>query len=287
MALYEAKSRGGNLLQLFDQELDDRMQEQQAFKAELGNALKNEEFELYYQTQVNASTLQLCGVEALVRWNHPSRGLIHPDEFIPLAEATGLVIPIGRWILQQACIEASKWPDNITVAVNVSSVQISGADLLDDVNTALAASNLPANRLVLEITESVIMEDVIATQALLHELKLRGVSIAIDDFGTGFSSLQYLRSFPVDKLKIDRSFISGIDTEPETRPIIRAIVDLGVHLGKQTLAEGVENQAQLEIVQQLGCAEVQGYLISRPSRAEDLVDLPGFSFLPQMDRVKD
>lgn len=272
MALYEAKSKGGNLQQYFDKELETRERERQAFKVDLCKALENDEFELLYQPQVNASTMQVCGAEALIRWNHPSRGLVTPDEFIPLAEETGLIISIGRWVLHQACLEAKNWPESISISVNVSSVQFSDPNFLDDVVSAMNRCDLAPWRLELEITETVIMENVNATQALLQELKLRGVGIAIDDFGTGFSSLQYLRNFPVDKLKIDRSFVSNIDTESEALSIIRAITDLGSHLGKLTIAEGVETQAQLEIVQDLGCNETQGYLIRRPCSAADFLE---------------
>lgn len=278
MALYEAKSLGGNRHQYFNSEMETREREYQAFKRDLTNALSNEEFELHYQPQFDATTMQICGVEALIRWNHPARGLVRPDEFIPLAEETGLIVPIGRWVLHQACLEATKWPDSISIAVNVSSVQFGDANLIKDVASALSACKLSPQRLELEITETVIMEDVDNTRTLLQQLKASGVAIAIDDFGTGFSSLQYLRSFPVDKLKIDRSFVFNIDTEAESLSIIRAITDLGSNLGLMTIAEGVETQAQLDIVQELGCDEIQGYLTGRPCSADDILALIGSAF---------
>lgn len=273
MALYEAKSMGGNKHQFFDQNLANREHERQTFKNDLAKALSNDEFELLYQPQVDASAMQIRGVEALIRWNHPTRGLLTPDEFIPLAEETGLIIPIGRWVFHQACREAKNWPDHIRISVNISSVQFNDTNLLEDIQAALIACNLPPHRLEIEISEAVIMESMSTTQAVLQQLRLHGLSIAMDDFGTGFASLQYLRNLPIDKFKIDRSTVSNIDTQVESLSIIRAIADLGNHLGKLTIAEGVETQSQLEIIQKLGCSEIQGYLISHPCHAMDILEL--------------
>ena len=211
---------------------------------DLRKALLNGEFELYYQPLVNLAKNEICGFEALLRWNHPQRGLIPPLDFIPLAEETELIVPIGEWVLRQACQEAMKWPSDIGVAVNISSVQFKTGNLTQIVTNALARSGLTAQRLELEITESVLLLNNDATLATLHQLQGLGVRISMDDFGTGYSSLSYLRSFPFDKIKIDRSFVHDLSSNEDSMAIIRAVTGLGASLGMATTGEGVETQGR-------------------------------------------
>ncbi len=274
LALYHAKSAGGGVARFFEKEMETRAQNRRKLESDLHHALLNNEFELYYQPQIDLKTMQVCGAEALIRWNHPTRGMIGPNDFIPVAEESGQIVAIGSWVIKQACREAMQWPGSIKVAVNVSAVQCgkSGApevDLLNDVKDALAQSKLPADRLELEITETVIMQDINNTRTLLDKLKQLGIQIAVDDFGTGYSSMQYLRSYPFDRLKIDRSFVMNIDSDADALSIIRAVVDLANNLGVTTTAEGVETQDQLRVIQHLGCDKVQGYLFGRPCPAKD------------------
>ena len=211
----------------------------------------------------------MTGVEALLRWQHVDRGLVSPESFITVAEETGLIVPIGEWVLNQACRDAAAWPGSVSVAVNVSAVQLRHRGFAQSVFLALAAAGLPPGRLEIEITESVLLDDTEANLETLHLLRRTGIRIAMDDFGTGYSSLSYLRRFPFDKIKIDRSFIGEID-KPETAAIVRAIVGLGGDLGARITAEGVETQDQLTFVRQKGCQEMQGYLLSRPLAAPEL-----------------
>lgn len=210
-----------------------------------------------------------------MRWNHPERGLVPPIEFIPVAENTGLILPLGAWALREACREAVKWPNDIKVAVNVSSVQFQGDGLSKIVVLALAASGLEAHRLELEITESIFPESSEATLGLLHGLRKLGVRIALDDFGTGYSSLSYLQSFPFDKIKIDRSFIQDLLVRKGATSVVRAITDLASALGMETTAEGVEETEQLEHLRLQGCTSVQGFLFSKPMRAGNIAELLG------------
>ena len=220
------------------------------------------EFELHYQAQVNLARDQITGFEALIRWRHPRRGLVSPAEFIPLAEETGLITPIGEWVIRTACLEAARWPKGIRIAVNLSPVQFRSRNLVPAVINAIAASGLDPTRLELEITETVLLENTDATLATLHQLRDLGVRISMDDFGTGYSSLSYLRAFPFDKIKIDRSFTRDIESTPDNAAIVRAVAGLGVSLGITTTAEGVETPSQLEIVRSEGCTEVQGHVFS-------------------------
>ena len=248
LALYRAKAEGRGTFRFFEPEMDARMQARRALELDLRKALVNGEFELYYQPLVNLRADAIRGFEALLRWNHPERGLVPPAEFIPLAEETGLIVPIGEWVLRQACAEAATWPDDIKVAVNLSPVQFKSRNLVPDASSARwRASGLPPARLELEITESVLLQDSDATLATLHQLRGLGVRIALDDFGTGYSSLSYLRSFPFDKIKIDRSFVSDLSRARATAwRSSRAVAGLGASLGMTTTAEGVETSEQLE-----------------------------------------
>jgi len=238
-------------------------------ESDLKQAIKNGEFELFYQPQFRLDTMTLSGAEALIRWNHPTRGRVPPDDFIPLAEETGLIVDIGRWVMNTACQEAVNWPAEITVAVNISAVQFQQATLLEDITTALVASKLHPQRLEVEITETAAMEYGSDSIDQLHRLKAEGVLIAIDDFGTGYSSLQHLHIFPIDKIKIDRSFVFNIETSPNALSIVRAVTSLANSFNISTIAEGVETPAQLELIRQEGCDEVQGYLLGKPCSAAD------------------
>jgi EAL domain-containing protein (putative c-di-GMP-specific phosphodiesterase class I) len=232
--------------------------------------LVNGEFELYYQPLVNLAADEISAFEALLRWNHPERGLVAPLEFIPLAEETALIVPIGEWVLRQACREAVKWPSHIRVAVNVSPAQFTRQNLSQVVMSALAGSGLAAQRLELEITESVLLLGSESTLATLHQLRKMGVRISMDDFGTGYSSLSYLRSFPFDKIKIDRSFVHDASSNEDSMAIIRAVTGLGASLRMTTTGEGVETQEELEYLKREGCIEAQGYLFSKPRPASEV-----------------
>jgi diguanylate cyclase (GGDEF)-like protein len=271
LALYRAKKDGRRTYRFFEAEMDAIMQERQSLEIGLREALAKNQFEIEYQPVINLRSHQVSAFEALLRWRHPERGLISPMEFIPLAEEIGLIIPIGRWILKQACLSAKNWPEHINVAVNLSPVQFRGGTVVLDVISALAEANLPAQRLELEITESVLLEDSENTLTTLRQLRELGARIAMDDFGTGYSSLGYLRSFPFDKIKIDRSFIRDLSEGPQSLAIVRAITSLGISLGMSVTAEGVETDEQLRRIEGEGCTEVQGYLFSKPRPASELI----------------
>jgi EAL domain-containing protein (putative c-di-GMP-specific phosphodiesterase class I) len=230
----------------------------------LKTALPGEEFELFYQPIVNLKTNQITSFEALLRWHHRERGLILPSEFVPIAEEIGLISAIGEWVINQACKEAATWPGHLKVAINLSPTQLARANITPLITRALAAARLPANRLEVEVTEAVLLHATEATIATLHQLRDMGVRIALDDFGTGYSSLSYLRSFPFDKLKIDRSFIKDIGENQESVAIVQAIAMLANALNVTTTAEGVETEQQLEQIRRLGFTEMQGYLFSQP-----------------------
>ena len=270
MALYRAKSDGRRLYRFFEREMDARLQARRALELDLRKALADGEFELFYQPLIDLRTESISGFEALLRWNHPERGLVSPAEFIPLAEEIGLIVPLGEWVLREACLEAAKWPRRMKVAVNLSPVQFKRRNLAPAVVRALSASALSANRLELEITESVLLLEDDATVKTLHLLRGLGVRISMDDFGTGYSCLSYLRSFPFDKIKIDRSFVRDLAEKEDCAAIVRAVAGLGASLGITTTAEGVETVEQLAQVRAQGCTEAQGYLFSRPRRACDL-----------------
>jgi EAL domain-containing protein (putative c-di-GMP-specific phosphodiesterase class I) len=240
---------------------------------ELRAALANSEFEIFYQPLVNVTIGEVAGFEALLRWRSPARGLVPPNDFIPLAEEIGLIVPIGTWVLKQACAEAAKWPDHIKIAVNLSPVQFKSDKLVFDVIAALAASGLAPQRLELEITETVMLQETETTLAMLRQIKALGVAISMDDFGTGYSSLSYLRKFPFDKIKIDQSFIRELSDAHESVAIVRAVMGLGTSLGMITMAEGVETVEQLRTLQAEGCAEAQGFLFSAAVPADEIGEL--------------
>jgi len=253
--------------------MDATMQERRALEMGLREALERQEFEIFYQPLLNLKSGHVSGFEALLRWRHHARGLVSPADFIPLAEEIGLIVPIGRWVLQRACQDAMKWPGDVKLAVNLSPVQFKSGTLVLDVISALARSGLPAHRLELEITESALLESTEATIATLDRLRELGARISMDDFGTGYSSLGYLRSFPFDKIKIDQSFIRELSEEPESIAIVRAIASLGSSLGMSVTAEGVETADQLRRIEIEGCTEVQGYLFSKPRPVHELQTL--------------
>ena len=273
MALYRAKADGRGVFRFFEPEMDAKMQARRTLEIDLRKALAEGEFELFYQPLVNLASNEVSGFEALLRWNHPTRGLVPPSEFIPIAEEMGLIVPLGERILRQACAEAAGWPDDIKVAVNLSPVQFKSKTLALAVTSALASSGLPPHRLELEITESVLLQDNETTLTTLHQLRQLGVRISMDDFGTGYSSLSYLRSFPFDKIKIDQSFVRDLSGKEDSLAIIRAVAGLGRNLGMATTAEGVETREQLGYLRQEGCTEVQGYLFSRPLPARNIIPL--------------
>jgi diguanylate cyclase (GGDEF)-like protein/PAS domain S-box-containing protein len=265
MALYRAKGDGRGTYRFFEIAMDARAQARRLMELELRAALLRDEFEVYYQPIHDIQADQIVCFEALVRWNHPLRGMIAPATFIPLAEATGLIVPLGDWVLRKACADAAGWSRDVQVAVNLSPAQFKNRHLVTSVQSALSAAGLDAHRLELEITESVLLQDSEATLATLHTLRKLGVRISMDDFGTGYSSLSYLRSFPFDKIKIDRSFIHELATRDDSMAIVRAVTGLGKSLGISTTAEGVETSEQLALLRSEGCTEVQGYLFN-PAR---------------------
>jgi len=273
MAMYRSKSEGRNTYRFFEFAMDARIQERRLLELDLRRAVANQEFELYYQPQVDAQTEAVTGCEALLRWRHPTRGMVPPNDFIAVAEEIGVIVPLGAWVIQQACRDAATWPNQIGVAVNLSSQQFKGLALVQTVISALAAASLSPLRLELEITESVLLADSESTLATLRHLRALGVRIAMDDFGTGYSSLSYLRSFPFDKIKIDRSFIKDIGEKSDCSAIVQAVAGLGAALGMITTAEGVETVEELGQIRSLGCTEVQGYFFGRPRPASELADL--------------
>ena len=270
MALYGAKADGRGTYRFFESEMDARVKGRRTMELALRKALEVGEFELHYQPLLDLERDCVTCCEALLRWRHPEHGMIPPSEFIPIAEEIGLIVPLGDWVLRQACLDAVGWPEDVRLAVNLSPSQLINQNLLSVVINALASSGLPARRLELEITEAVLMQNTDATIASLHRLRELGVRISMDDFGTGYSSLSYLRSFPFDKIKIDRCFINGLPEADDSLAIVRAVTGLAGSLHMTTTAEGVETQRQLEQVRLLGCTEIQGFIFSRPRPAVEI-----------------
>jgi EAL domain-containing protein (putative c-di-GMP-specific phosphodiesterase class I) len=270
LALYRAKEAGRGTYAFFEESLNERAQQRRLLETDLRLALERNEFELFYQPLFDLEQNCICSFEALLRWRHPTRGLIAPSDFIPVAEDTGLIVPIGAWVIGEAAHRAATWPNNVRVAVNVSAVQFHRGSLNETILRALADSSLAPQRLEVEITESIFLEGGDATLRLLHSLRALGVRIALDDFGTGYSSLSYLQSFPFDKLKIDRSFIQNLLTREGASAIVHAITELANALGIETTAEGVEDTAQLMELRAHGCSSVQGYLFAEPMSSADV-----------------
>jgi diguanylate cyclase (GGDEF)-like protein len=275
LALYRAKAEGRGSYRFFEPEMDTRMHARRALEVDLRKALVNGEFELYYQPFVNLERNEISGFEALLRWHHPERGMVSPAEFIPVAEENGLIVPIGEWVLRQACAEAATWPDNIKVAVNLSPAQFKNPNLVQMVFSALTVSGLSGRRVELEITESALLESNATTLAAVHQLRALGIQIAMDDFGTGYSSLSYLQNFPFDKIKIDRSFVKEVTHNSSSASIIRAVVSIAADRNMITTAEGVETLHQRQTVQNLGCTQMQGYLFSAARPASEIRGLLG------------
>ncbi|MDB5504431.1 MAG: diguanylate cyclase/phosphodiesterase [Tardiphaga sp.] len=273
MALYRAKSEGGGVHRFFEREMDRQAQKRRDMELDLRSAFAHGEFEVHYQPLVDLAADRITGFEALLRWKHPEKGMISPADFIPVAEDIGLIVTLGEWVLRKACAEAAKWPDDIKIAVNLSPVQFRSRNLVQVVVAALAYSGLSPLRLELEITESIFLAETDANLAILHQLRALGVRISMDDFGTGYSSLSYLRSFPFDKIKIDRSFVKDLIGRPDCVAIVRAISGLGRSLNITTTAEGVETVDQLDWLRAEGCNEVQGFLFSAARPASEVEEL--------------
>ena len=270
IALYYAKSEGRGVYHRFDKDMSAELEKRRGFEIDLRSALDNDEFELHYQPLIDIETRSVFGCEALVRWRHPVRGLVQPSEFIPIAESSGLIVEIGEWILRTACAEAASWPAPIKVAVNLSPVQLTTNNLVEVVTDALSAANLDPARLELEIIESTLLGNTEPVLRTLWSLKKLGIEIAMDDFGTGYSSLGYLRKFPFDKIKVDRSFVTDMSAEKESIAIVRAVVGLATGLGITTVGEGVETIEQLDSLRAEGCEQAQGYYFSQPRPASEL-----------------
>ncbi|WP_181708810.1 sensor domain-containing protein [Chthonobacter rhizosphaerae] len=268
LALYEAKRAGRGRFRVFEPGMDAALRERRELEIELRRALALKQFEVHYQPFVDLSSDRVIGFEALVRWNHPTRGRISPADFIPLAEETGLINKIGEWVLRTACTTAAGWADDLTVAVNISPVQFKADTLVDSIVSALGQAGLPPHRLEIEITESALLDNTDSVLRTLHALRNLGVQISMDDFGTGYSSLSYLQKFPFHKIKIDRSFVQSAEAGSDSEAILRAIAGLGVSLGMAITAEGVETIEQLERIRSEHCTYVQGYFTGRPVPAD-------------------
>jgi predicted signal transduction protein with EAL and GGDEF domain len=264
LALYDAKANGRNDYRFFRNELLEVADTQRTAEIELRDAIERQEFELHYQPVVDAKTRTLCGVEALVRWRHPTKGLIGPDKFVPLAESTGLIVPLGEWILRRACADAASWPAHVKLAINISAIQFKKDDLFEVILSTLVETGLTPGRLELEITETSLLENQEAHLTTIRQLKNLGISMALDDFGTGYSSVNYLANFPFDKIKIDKSFTQGVLSRRDCKAVVASTLALAQGLGTVTTAEGVETEEQLEYMRAAGVDLVQGYLFGRP-----------------------
>ncbi|EIK98281.1 diguanylate cyclase/phosphodiesterase [Pseudomonas sp. M47T1] len=275
LALYQAKADGKNTWRYFSPHMHEQIQYRRQLEHDLRLAVKNQEFVLHYQPRYRLTTMEIVSVEALVRWQHPIHGLLQPDTFIPLAEQTGLIVQLGRWVLREACDAARLWPETLVVSVNLSAAQFSRNDVVRDVRDVLVQTRLPAQRLELEVTENVMMNDIDNALGTLTALKELGVKLNMDDFGTGYSSLGYLRTYPFDSLKIDKRFIAALESTDRDRAVVQAIINLGKAMGLTVTAEGVENEQQLQTLSNNHCHEVQGYFMSRPLDRQALTRLLG------------
>jgi diguanylate cyclase (GGDEF)-like protein len=264
LALYNVKSSGRNDYCLFRNEMLEMVHTQQSAERELREAVAERQFELHYQPVVDIKTRELIGVETLVRWRHPTKGMIPPDNFIPLAETTGLIVPLGEWILAQACADAANWPEHVKVAVNISAIQFKKGNLFEIILATLVKSGLQPERLELEITETSLLENQDAHLTTIRQLKNLGLSIALDDFGTGFSSINYLTIFPFDKIKIDKSFTKGILSRADCKAVVASSLALAKGLGIITTVEGIETEDQLDYMRAAGVELAQGYLFGKP-----------------------
>jgi EAL domain-containing protein (putative c-di-GMP-specific phosphodiesterase class I) len=275
LAMYRAKGRGKGRYELFEPQMHAAVIERLELEVDMRRAIEREQFELHYQPIVSLASERIVGIEALVRWRHPQRGLVQPENFIQLAEETRLIVPIGRWVLREACRRAAEWRgegSGLSVCVNLSAEQLQHAGIADEVADALALSGLDARSLVLEITETVLMQDTEATIEKLEEIKRLGVRLAVDDFGTGYSSLQYLKRFPIDILKIAKSFVDGLGGARDDAALARAIVDVANSFQMQVVAEGIENAPQAARLLELGCPLGQGFHFARPMEAAAIAE---------------
>ncbi len=279
LALYAAKGQGRGRALRFEVGMDDAAMARRSIEMDLRGALSRRELCLHYQPLIDVKTQEISGYEALIRWNHPTRGLVMPNSFIPIAEETGMIISIGEWVIRQALNDAATWPDHISISVNLSPTQMRSPNLVSTMVQTLAQTGVAASRVCLEITESVLMQDSEANIEILHKLRSFGVHISLDDFGTGYSSLNYLRSFPFSKIKIDRCFVSEIDQRDDCQAIVRSVVSLADSLGMTTIAEGVERTEQAQMLSDEGCGELQGFLYSAAVPAADVAD-----YFAQMDK---
>ncbi|WP_124706477.1 EAL domain-containing protein [Sulfuriferula multivorans] len=274
-AMYEAKTKGRNGFQEYIPGLSIYSPDRMSLESDLRAALRNNEFVLHYQPQICLATNQVVGVEALIRWRHPKHGLLSPVHFIPTAEENGLIVEIGRWVLREACRQCRQWIDahhaTLRVSINISALEFRQADFVEQVRAILNETGIAPSHIELELTESIVMHNVGAVLAILNELKRMGIFLAIDDFGTGFSSLNYLRRFPIDRLKIDQSFVQGIDHIPANESIVRAITSLAHNLSMEVVAEGAESDAELAILMACQCNEAQGYWFAKPMPADDVM----------------
>jgi diguanylate cyclase (GGDEF)-like protein len=287
LALYRAKGDGRGTFRFFEPAMDQQMQTRRIMEQDLRKALPAGEFELYYQPVVNLAHNEISGFEALIRWNHPNQGLVAPAAFISLAEEIGFIVPMGEWVIRQACATAAQWPGDLRVAVNISAAQFRGPGLMQVIVGALAASGLHPTRLEIEITESVLLQNKETTLAVLHQLRSLGIRIAMDDFGTGYSSLTYLQCFPFDKIKIDRSFVKDIANNAGSLNIVRAVAALANGMGMTATAEGVETREQLDRITSEGCTEMQGFLFCKalPAREIERLFLSGSETRKSPDRI--
>jgi len=276
-AMYHAKESGRNTYKFFEPSMNVRAVQRQSVEASLRHALERHEFVLHYQPKIDLESNLMVGVEALIRWQHPERGLLPPAQFIPIAEDSGLILSIGRWVLHEACRQAQAWQQAglppVTVAVNTSALEFRAPDFLDNIRATLDATGLQPRYLELELTESVLMRDADATNRMLHALADLGVKLTVDDFGTGYSSLSYLRQFPIDTLKIDQSFVQQMTSSPGDAGLVSAVINMGKSLNHRVIAEGVETQEQHAFLLAEQCDEAQGYYFGRPMVAEELASL--------------
>jgi diguanylate cyclase (GGDEF)-like protein len=279
IAMYQAKETGRANFVFFKRDMNVRAVERQSLEGGLRRALKRDEFVLHYQPKVNLKTGMIIGAEALIRWQHPDRGLVPPAQFVPIAEDCGLIVPIGRWVLREACRQARLWLDDgmkaMAIAVNISAVEFRSASFLESVRAVLTETRLDPHCLELELTESVLMREPESAALLLRELKAMGLQLAIDDFGTGYSSLSYLKRFPIDVLKIDQSFVKDMTTDADDAIIVTAVIGMGKSLKQRVIAEGVETREQLDFLRSQRCGEGQGYYFSQPLVAEEFAVMLG------------
>ncbi len=273
LALYSAKANGRNRYAFFEAAMDDAAQARRMVEIDLRGAMSRDELALHYQPLIDVQSGQTVAYEALLRWHHPERGLVMPDDFIPVAEETGLIVQLGEWVIRNAVAEAARWPAHLSVSINLSPLQIKSSSLIPTIVNTIAATEIEPSRIEFEITESVLMHETEVNLATLHRLHAIGVRIALDDFGTGYSSLNYLRAFPFDKIKIDRCFVEDVDSREDCQAIVRAVTGLASSLGMVTTAEGVENAEQLDQLRIEGCTQVQGFLFSKAVAVGDLIDL--------------